>query len=126
MNAIFQPLRTALQQSTLGPADMIDMAMGFFASEHPQTGAAMLQHASDILKEAKDGGKEYHYPSVIAEVYWRTFYDHEAAEVYQSKPFPTEEKAQEFTTYMLKSIEMDDDMIEAQDRAFPDDFSKVH
>ena len=88
LKAQFEPAKEAIEKDEFGITDLFDIISP--ACVHmPVVGIAMVRHVHDILSEfyAKKDKEEIGGGEVIAEMYWRTFFDPETADKYGTTKF---------------------------------------
>jgi hypothetical protein len=104
MTQIFAPLKQAIESQPLALADLMEI-IGGFSGTSPGIAQAMSFHARDIDIE----GAASSYPTLISEVYRRTFFDIEHATKYGTTDMLDQgsEVLTDFVTHMVGSITMD-------------------
>ncbi len=101
----FAQLKGALEGQEYGLPDLLHVIGEFAGSERPYVGAALANHARDILEELPDD-QELSYNDLIAETYRRTFYDEEGSKKYGTQYMREDDMLGAFSEHMVRSYEM--------------------
>lgn len=84
LDQIFQPLKNAILSVEYTDLDLLQLIGGWASSDAPHVATSICQHARDYMMEHAQ--EEFTYSALIAEVYWRVFFDPQASNKYGENP----------------------------------------
>lgn len=106
LKAIFAPLAARIHQMDPDITSLM-MLIGGFCGTSPSVAQALCYHTKDYMMERQ--GEMTSYSSIMVEAYWRTFFDPVLSKKYTTGiEFTSNEHYQQFVTYMVSSMDMEE------------------